>query len=301
MNRNNSMGDPFRRNKMQSYFKFSLIAFAAVMFVGIAIYFFGQKQENVDYSKADFIQFRTPEDSATVVVFETTEGTIKAVLYEKEAPKYAEYFKDLVKDGYFDDTYVCSIFHYKDREGSSGFIMGSKTTDGVSNKESNTKTVNIELSSNLLPTKGALGSYVKDGGWFTKAKAGSVITVFGDSVDMNELKDTKVDDVNGLYSVRDLFAKYGGVFAGIKYTLFGQIYDGWEAFDKINATRIIGEDKEDDDKDKSYQPEREIKIIKAYLSTYGEQKQNGFNIPQRSDYDPDLFKNSDSTSSSENK
>lgn len=259
-------------------FKIALIIFAFfVVFLIFLVPFSGDK---INYEEAEFIQLDEPDDDATVVVFETTEGTFKAVLYEEEAPKYCKYFKELVKDGYFDDTYVCSILRNENGD-NAGFIGGSKTKDGLSNDDTNTKMTKIEVSQNLLPIKGSLCSLVKQGSIFSKSKAGSVVTFLNDVTDDEELDNNLKEngDVNGLGKVTEIFKEYGGVPNYLQmYTIFGQIYDGWDVISKITATPIVDEGVSDDKEDKNYQPDTEIKFTKVYLSTYGEQKQNGYNL-----------------------
>ena len=142
--------------------------------------------------------------------------------------------------------------------------------------------INVEISPNLLPTKGSIGSLTKEGGRFSKPKAGSVFTVLSDVVDVAEMrKSIDADsDVNGASRVCDLFEKYGGVPNFLQmYTLFAQVYDGWDTLDKIFSAKIVDENAPDDKEDRNLQPDHEIKFTKVYMSTYGEQKQNGFNIP----------------------
>lgn len=272
------MRDPYRAKKMRVYFRFSMIAVACVVVVAIAAIMMNTGNKNIDYSQSKFVQYDTPEDSATVAVFETTEGTFKAVLYESEAPEYCEYFKKLVDEGYFNDTYACTMLRTGGVTG--GFIAGSKTADGTAADDTNTDMVTVEISPNMLPTKGSLGSLVREGGRFSKPKAGSVFTVLSDVVDIEEMRSAAEGDVNGFKTVCDIFEKYGGVPNYLQmYTLFGQVYDGWETLDKIFSTRIIDETAPDDKEDRDLRPEHEIKFTRVYLSTYGEQKQNGFNIP----------------------
>ena len=293
--KNPAARDPFKQNKMRFYFKFSMIAFAVVIGVAVVSLITKTRQDRIDYSKSDFVQYQAPDDSASVVVFETTEGTFKAVLYDEEAPHYCKYFKDLVESGYFNDTYVCTIL--RSGEYTGGFITGSKTADGLANDDTNTEMVKLEISPNLLPTTGALGSLVSQGGTFSSPKAGSVFAVFADVVNVEEMRAAEAEDVNGYSRVCGIFEKYGGVPNYLQtYTLFGQVYDGWDTIEKINSVRIVDENVPDDDKDKSYQPEREIKITKAYLSTYGEQKQNGFTIPLKEQTTKDVSSAADDSS-----
>lgn len=276
---NNMMrGDPYRAKKMRVYFRFSMIGVACVVVVAIAALMMNTGTPNIDYSQSKFVQYDAPADDTPVVVFETTEGTFKAVLYEEEAPEYCKYFEDLVKDGYFNDTYACTLLRTGGVTG--GFIAGSKTTDGTAADDTNRDMVTVEISPNMLPTKGSLGSLVREGGRFTKPKAGSVFTVLSDVVDVEEMRKSAEGDNNGFNRVCDIFEKYGGVPNYLQmYTLFGQVYDGWETLDKIFALKIVDENAPDDKEDRNLQPEHEIKFTKVWLSTYGEHKQNGFNIP----------------------
>ena len=68
-----SMRDPFKQNKMRFYFKFSMIAFAVVIGVGVVMLLLKTRQSRIDYTQSDFVQYKEPADSASVVVFETTE------------------------------------------------------------------------------------------------------------------------------------------------------------------------------------------------------------------------------------
>lgn len=278
---NNGMTrDPYRAKRMRVYFRFSMIGVVLVVFFAAGAFLLGGKSDPIDYSKSSFVQYETPEDSAPVVVFETTEGTFKAVLYEKEAPEYCKFFEDLVNKGYFNDTYACTMLRTGGVTG--GFIAGSKTTDGTAAEDTERDMINVEISPNLLPTKGSIGSLTKEGGRFSKPKAGSVFTVLSDVVDVAEMrKSIDADsDVNGASRVCDLFEKYGGVPNFLQmYTLFAQVYDGWDTLDKIFSAKIVDENAPDDKEDRNLQPDHEIKFTKVYMSTYGEQKQNGFNIP----------------------
>lgn len=274
-------GSPFRRNKMRVYFQFSMIGLACVVIVVIISVLVGNKKK-IDYTDSDFVQLKEPSDSATVVVFETTEGTFKAVLFEDEAPEYCKYFKGLVEDGYFDDTYVCTIIRSGDITG--GFIAGSKTADGTTADDTDKELTNLEISPNMLPLNGALGSLVRQGGTFRKAKAGSLFTVLSDVVDIEELRGIDAEDVNGFMRVCDIFEEYGGVPNYLQmYTLFGQVYDGWETVEKICSARIVSQDAGDDAQNADLQPETDIKFTKVYLSTYGENKENGYIIPKKAD------------------
>ncbi len=279
----NSSPNPMLKPSFIKFFKISLIA--VVVLAVVYIYASCGKDDSVDYSKSDFVQLTEPSIDTDVVVFETTEGTFKAVLYEDEAPEYVKYFKSLVNDKYFDGTYVCTII--KNQDGlKAGFIGGSKTSDGTTAEDSNTEFTDLEVSQNLLPIKGAIGSLCTEEGLFTPAKAGSVVTFMNDVVISKELKKSikELEDSNGMKEVSDIFLDHGGVPNLMnQYTLFGQVFDGWEVYDKICNTEIVDEDKPDDDEDKNYQPVSEIKFEKVYLSTYGKESSGEYLIPEKTE------------------
>lgn len=279
----NSSTNPMLKPSFIKFFKISLIAVVIllVVYIGASC----MKDDQIDYSKSDFVQIKEPADNTDVVVFETSEGTFKAVLYEDEAPEYVKYFKKLVEDKYFDGTYVCSII--KNQDGlQAGFIGGSKTNDGTTAEDSNTEFTDLEVSQNLLPLKGAIGSLCSEKGIFTSAKAGSIVTFMNDVVISEELKESikELDDTNGMKDVSNLFLSWGGVPNLMnQYTLFGQVFDGWEAYDKICSSEIVDEGKSDEDEDKNYQPISDIKFERVYLSTYGAEKNEKYFIPEKTE------------------
>lgn len=280
----NSSQNPMLKPSFIKFFKFSLLAVVILLVVLIGVSCINKRQP-VDYSKSNFVQIKEPADDTDVVVFETSEGTFKAVLYEDEAPEYVKYFKKLVEDKYFDGTYVCTVI--KNQDGlQAGFIGGSKTSDGTTAENSNTEFIDIEVSQNLLPLKGALGSMCSEEGLFTLPKAGSVVTFMSDVVVSEDLKESikGLEDTNGMKDVSDLFLNYGGVPNLMnQYTLFGQVFDGWEVFDKICAAEIVDEGKADDSESKSYQPVKDIKFNNVYLSTYGAEKSEEYLIPEKTE------------------
>lgn len=275
--------NPMLRPSFLKFFKVSLIG--VLILATVAIWYGCRKEDQTDYSKSDFVQLKEPSDDQDVVVFETTEGTFKAVLYEDKAPEYVKYFKELVKDKYFDGTYVCTIV--KNQDGlQAGFLGGSKTADGTTAKDSNTDMTDIEVSADMLPIKGAIGSLCSEGGMFTTSKAGSVVTFINDVVDSKELKKSVEDaeDANGIKKVTDIFLEVGGVPNLMQqYTLFGQVFDGWDAYEKICSAEIVDEDKSDEEEDKNFQPVDDIKFTKVYLSTYGKEKTQGYTIPEKTE------------------
>ena len=102
-----------------------------------------------------------------------------------------------------------------------------------------------------------------------------MFTVLSDVVDVEEMHKSVTEDVNGASKVMSLFEKYGGVPNFMQmYTLFAQVYDGFEAYDAICAAKVTDEE--------SLRPKQTITIERAYMSTYGEHKNDSF-------FDPDTY------------
>ena len=104
----------------------SILVICFVMIAALTIMFSNfSKKKGEDYQNPELVQRKVPSDDATVAVFETTKGTFKAVLYEEQAPEACKYFKDLVKTGYYDGTYVFGV------QKDVYFLGGSKAKDGT--------------------------------------------------------------------------------------------------------------------------------------------------------------------------
>ncbi len=204
------------------------------------------------------IQLETPTDDAPVVVFETNKGTMKAVLYPDEAPNYYNYFTKLVESGYYDGTYICAIQEAAYALGGTKF-SSPETTESP---DSDMTQLDAEVSPNLWPFKGALASFVGTGGvWpFDRNLAGSSILFVNDIADAymapEALTRTWGEELG------NAFAENGGIpnFAR-KYTIFGQIYDGWDVYEEILTSEVLA----------TMQPAEDIILERVYLSTYGEE------------------------------
>ena len=291
--------NPMHSPAFVKYFKFSLIAivFLAALFIFITF----NKSDDNKYEDVEFVQYEDYADDLDVVVYETTLGTFKAVLFENEAPNYVKYYKKLVENGYYNDTYVFGIVSGNEEENKGDrlyFTGGAKTADGKTTDNTNTETINAEISPNMWTFKGALGSFVGTNGLFfwKKNVAGSSVMFFGNSVTSDkkkeEVKNTeKVDPLlKSIYKeLSDKLCSYGGVpEASQQYTVFGQVCDGWETYNKILSAEV--KDIDDDD----YQPIDDIKFNKVYLTTWGEIKKNA-----EGPVDPSMSENTDKVNTEE--
>lgn len=271
-----------KANPMQSpafvkYFKFSLIAivFLAALWLFLSL----NKSDDNKYENVKFVQYEEYSDDMDVAVYETNLGTFKAVLFEDEAPNYVKYYKKLVEDGYYNGSYVFGVLTGKEDENKGDhlyFTGGAKAANGETTDDTNTETIDAEISPNMWTFKGALGSFVGTDGmlFWKKNVAGSSVMFFGNSITSEEKKEEvkskdKIDEnVEKVYDeLSDKLCNYGGVpEASQQYTIFGQVCDGWETYNKILKAEV-----KDIDNDE-YQPVNDIKFTKVYLTTWGEIK-----------------------------
>lgn len=257
MSNNQKKPNPMRSPAFIKMFKFSMIGILVLLAI-LLLYSCGQK-DDVDYSKVDLIQYDEFEDDTPVAVFETNKGTYKAVLFPDETPEYYKFFTGLVKDGYYNDTYVCNVVE-------KNFFTGlTKKANGEITDDTNTTTIDTETNVNIWPFKGALLSYVgTDGVFFWKKNvAGSSVMFLGEG-DFDDEEMKSVDNANE--GVKNAFLNYRGVpAASQEYTIFGQVCDGWEVYNSIFGVDIKNK------KDEDYQPIDDIKFTKVYMSTWGKE------------------------------
>ena len=255
-NPNKRVVNPFKSKTFTRYVGVSMVA----IFIIIAFLFFvwaagGRKRGIPD--EIDFIQLAQPEDSAPVVVFETNLGTMKALLFPEDTPEYYHYFKTLADSGYYDGTYVCAVVD------QAYALGGTKTPDpnGAETEDSDMTKIKAEISDRLWPLRGALCSYIGSK-WGTNYAGSSVIFVNDVTVVNSAYMDE--DALKRAYGdqLGEKFAEEGGIpnFSR-EYTVFGQIYDGWDVFDAVCGSEVLD----------SAQPARDIVFEKVYISTYGEE------------------------------
>lgn len=252
-----------------------------IMILLIVVFFFtyscmgAQDQMLSDAENINFLQYTLPDDDDTVVVFETTLGTMKAVLYEDKAPNYCKYFKDLVNDGYYDNTY----YFYVENEQKAYSFAGGKAVDGADTDDTDKTMLEPEKSVDLWPFRGALCTYGREKGIINKRNTTGSRVIFVNSIIFDDDMITQINELDANQQLVDYFINKGGVpnFSQ-EFTIFGQVYDGLDVLEEINSVEV-------DDKNI---PVNEIKITKAYLSTYGENK-----AENESEVFPESFKNED--------
>lgn len=267
------IANPLKNKAFSRYLGISLIAIFVILAFVAFIWLAGAKQRGIP-DDIDFIQLETPSADVPVVVFETNIGTMKAVLYPQETPEYYTYFRNLVESGYYDGTYICAVVDkayalggtvspdpaYDSRRGAD--ILGADNgSEQVSIKEADMTQLKAEISDKLWPIRGALCSFI--GSSFGKNYAGSSVIFINDVtvvnaayMDEGALKRSYGEQLGGV------FAEYGGIpNFSMEYTIFAQIYDGWDVFDAICGAEVLS----------SSQPASDIVFERVYISTYGEE------------------------------
>lgn len=253
------------KSKNRTIAQISILVVCFVMIVVLTIMFssFSKKKQGQDYNNPDLVQRKLPSDDAPVVVFETTMGTFKAVIYEDKAPDFTDHFKKLVAEGYYNDTYVFRV------EKGVYFMGGSKAPDGVDTDDTDKTVYDKEISSDLWPFKGALVSYGGKNKKFVSSNVSGSRLMFVNTIEFTDEIKKELEEAGGSEEVRKTFVEMGGVPNFTKqYTIFGQIYDGMDVYEKICAVEATSKD--------DPKPKEEIKFTKVYMSTYGENKNDSF-------------------------
>ncbi|MCD7823953.1 MAG: peptidylprolyl isomerase [Oscillospiraceae bacterium] len=274
--------NPLNSPAFRKYFRVSLVAIIVILVFVLLIWLAGARQSGIP-DDIDFIQLEEPEDDNPVVIFETNIGTISAVLYPEEAPEYYEYFTGLVESGYYDGSYVCGVVDSAYALG--GTLDPDPNNDGGENADETM--LQAEISDKLWSIKGSMASFVGTTGmWpFQKNCAGSTFFFINDIddvyMDEDALKRSYGEELGSVYY------EYGGIpnFTN-KYTIFAQVYDGWDVFEELMNVETLD----------TYQPASDIVIERAYITTYGEHPAEVYGIPVDSSSDDEVTEDEENVS-----
>ncbi len=271
---NNSVtGVSFSRRRMMLYFQFSMIAVVFVLIFAV-IYFVStakDRKNRIDYTDARLIQYELPSDDTPVAVYETSKGTFKAILFPEQAPEYCKYFTGLVDSGYYDGTYVFAV------QDGVYFMAGSKTSDGTDDSDTDRTEYNAEKSKDLWPFYGAIAAYGNQKSAFnSQIQAGSRDLFIG-SIEFDDETKEQLDSASENKQLNTAFTDKGGVpnFSQ-QYTIFAQVYDGFDAYEEVLSAQVVNPSDTDDDKEADLRPKEALKLERVYMSTYGENKNDGF-------------------------
>ncbi len=208
-----------------------------------------------DFSEMNLVQLEEPKDGQMLAVIETTEGTIKAVLYPEYAPNTVDNFVNRANEGYYDGKDVYAVVN------SSLFMTGSYNEEGTQGYTNDGNPIPNEHSVDLWTFKGALCSYNGQSG-------------YGDSrffvIDEYPLSDEEVEELRAIKDSEgnrkvpdeliDAFVSEGCIapLAG-RYTVFGQTIEGFDVVAKICDAEV---------EEKTNKPLSEIKINSIKITEY---------------------------------
>lgn len=215
--------------------RFAAVAAAAILALSGCSFFGGNSTQSAigtyNFSEMDLIQLEEPADGLPLAVINTSEGTIKAVLYPGYAPNTVDNFINRANEGFYDGKDIYAIVE------QAFFLTGSYNEEGTQGFTNDGKPIKNECSVDLWTFKGALCAYSGQAGY-----GDSRFFVVNDKplteAEIDELRAFKNED--GSQKIPEelitAFIEEGSIahFAGC-YTVFGQTIEGFDVIEKICA------------------------------------------------------------------
>ena len=197
------------------------------------------------------VQIGDPSKGETVAIVKVKGyGTMKFKFFLKDSPLAVKNFLTLASNGYYDGI----IFHRVIKD----FMIqgGDPTGTGKGGQSIWGKEFKNETSDKLIPVRGAL--CMANAGPDTNGSQFFVVQnreVTDEMLDSSPIELTKAQ--------RDLFKEQGGYpsLTG-DYTVFGQLYDGYDVLDKIAQTETVSDAKAEN------KPKKDIVIEKITVKNY---------------------------------
>ncbi|MBQ1537355.1 MAG: peptidylprolyl isomerase, partial [Ruminococcus sp.] len=178
---------------------------------------------------------------------------------------------NLVSTGYYDGSKVFAV------QDGVYFMGGAKTSDGTDNNDTDKTELAAEKSKDLWPFYGAIAAYGNRQSLLnSQIKAGSRCLFIG-SIDFDEKTIAEMNEASDNKQLNGAFAEKGGVpnFSQ-QYTIFAQVYDGFEAYEKLISSEVVKPSESDGSGDSDLRPKNAVTFERVYLSTYGENKNDDF-------------------------
>jgi len=196
----------------------------------------GKKAEDPPSLVSRELQLQNPVPGDTIAVFDTSLGVFKVVLYPQYAPSAVNNFMTHARNGYYNGT----TFH---RVIADFIIQGGDPTNTGSGGDSIWMLpFEDEFDENLHHYRGAL-AMVSTGKNTNKSQF--FIIQSGEITDelINKMKSAGYPQ-----SVIDAYREVGGrPTMDYVYTVFGQVYDGLDVVDAINAVKTRDDNRPFDD------------------------------------------------------
>ncbi len=200
-----------------------------------------------DLLTSSAMQLSGPQPGDTVIVFNTSKGTIKAVLFADYAPQAVENFISLARDGYYNGL----AFHRVIED----FLIqsGDPGTTGSGGVSSFGYGFGDEYSELLHNYCGALGMVHDPFG----RNQSQFYIIAQDTVSDDMI--AKMQAAGYSDEVIETYRTAGGApHLDYNYTVFGQVYEGMDVVQKIAAVRT----------DAQNRPLSEVEIISISVETY---------------------------------
>lgn len=218
-------------------------------------------------------QLKLPTSGEEIVVIETNKGVMKFRLFPEEAPKASENFLGLIEESYYDETVFHRIIENFMVQGGSpdGTGFGGESIYGAP--------FEMEVTEELHHIRGALAMarsqdvvsqtsqfYIVHKNNLSDEEKGLIQSLIDDA-DMPISEEADSKKVKDLFPVAfsEHYLAYGGEMAlDYQYTVFGQLFEGFDVLDAIATTET---EMNESQTEKSV-PVEEAKVIKMYTETY---------------------------------
>lgn len=182
----------------------------------------------------------------TKIKIKTKYGAIKIKLYE-DTPLHRANFIMLIKKGYFDSTLFYRVIQDFMIQG------GNSDSDDVGERMKNIGSYNIpeEIKSNHIHKRGAIAMAVRDQSDRPKEKQHRNSSAYNFYIiQKGPLKNQYMDKIEKKYNItipeknRAIYRKHGGSpHLDNKYTVFGEVYSGFNTIDKISSVLVDAYDR----------------------------------------------------------
>ncbi len=205
---------------------------AIVLLCLLAVTLFGACKSGTQKTSDIVPQLAGPKEGDTIAIFDTSYGTFKAVLFPQYAPKTVENFVALAKQGYYDGL----LFHRI----VANFVIQTGDPTGVGNggESATGNFVKDEFTDDLHHYGGALG--MANAG--PDKNTSQFYVANNTTVEKNTLE--KMTTLGYSAAVIEGYKSFGGVPAlDFRYTVFGQVYEGMDVVNKINAVEVDKDDR----------------------------------------------------------
>ncbi len=222
--------------------------------------------EDIDYS----VQLLAPDEGDDIAIFETSMGTITAVLYTDEVPTVVQNFKDLVEDGFYDNQVIYQVVPTVGAE-----MFGSSTEDGNSPTSNTEKPIKAEYSDSLWPFSGSLCALCGEmGQLWNKGYYFDSRSFFIADMPIDEETGEQMQNNYFPAMMVNAFEELGGVPGISQYhTVFGKVIDGMEVVNAINelpmtAIDMEGEGASYEEYEQGYTLDEPVTIEKVTLGSF---------------------------------